>query len=690
MADIDNVISSLDDLNKKAIATPLAFKGLTKSLVSMANSTSDAGKSWTTFSRLVSGTPIWKYQNKFRGFLEVLGGFEKRSKDNMKAMSEESEKLVESLKGFEATTKSINKLNDARISHIKRLEKEKEIKEENTKIDNNSIKIVRLESKGILNLSAKKRKLLSDLKQENTQRLQGTIILKQEADALKKKASLSEDMKKTIKNSEIYHKVLTATGSEEKARLATTLFLNKKYKQQEKSLNKVKNDIKIAYAFDKKRVKEAKEIAKMQGLSRREQRKAGRQEKKTQTKEQRAVKKQSFKDANVSLIKGIGGDFKEIGKFGKFLLPIPMLFKLMKGAMFFTKEGRSFRTKIYSIIPKVMTVLNAVFKYIILGMMAILGFFILLKYIQKVYDILQEFGIIDEIKSAFSILYEAVSNIFKAFSSFMSGDYKKAFDYLNKGLDKLLQGAIKLGKALLKAGFLALVAGFEMVVDAVYSYFTNPDVQEKVNGIILKAGMVLAAFIVIKILVALALQLLATFALPILFGVVILAALFVVARFLTKNFGDKFQPIIDTIWRIFDYIKTLPSIISTALTSLSKYLLDGIGRFFGKIKEMVSGLNPLKKARDMIGFANGGKVNASGVYRVGERGEETVFMPKDAMVLNNNQTKKLHSNNTQSNTFNITINARDTSDAELRRIATQIGNMVNSKINRSVSSRTLG
>ena len=41
------------------------------------------------------------------------------------------------------------------------------------------------------------------------------------------------------------------------------------------------------------------------------------------------------------------------------------------------------------------------------------------------------------------------------------------------------------------------------------------------------------------------------------------------------------------------------------------------------------------------------------------------------------------------NVFNITINARDTSDAELRRIANKIGSMVNNSVNRSTASRTL-
>ena len=42
------------------------------------------------------------------------------------------------------------------------------------------------------------------------------------------------------------------------------------------------------------------------------------------------------------------------------------------------------------------------------------------------------------------------------------------------------------------------------------------------------------------------------------------------------------------------------------------------------------------------------------------------------------------------NTFNITINARDTSDAEMRRIAKELGKMVNAKINKIIPSRILG
>ena len=87
------------------------------------------------------------------------------------------------------------------------------------------------------------------------------------------------------------------------------------------------------------------------------------------------------------------------------------------------------------------------------------------------------------------------------------------------------------------------------------------------------------------------------------------------------------------------------------------------------------------------GFASGG-VSAGGMSIVGEKGPELVNLPKGSRVHSNSQSKTMVGGGTTNN-FNITINARDTSDGELRRIADKIGQMVSSKINRSTSSSTM-
>jgi len=74
---------------------------------------------------------------------------------------------------------------------------------------------------------------------------------------------------------------------------------------------------------------------------------------------------------------------------------------------------------------------------------------------------------------------------------------------------------------------------------------------------------------------------------------------------------------------------------------------------------------------------------------VGENGPERVRLPAGSRVYSNSQSRSMTGGSTVINNH-ITINAKDTSDAELRRIAEKIGNMVNNKMNRTVSSRTLG
>ena len=74
---------------------------------------------------------------------------------------------------------------------------------------------------------------------------------------------------------------------------------------------------------------------------------------------------------------------------------------------------------------------------------------------------------------------------------------------------------------------------------------------------------------------------------------------------------------------------------------------------------------------------------------VGEEGAELVNLPRGSRVFNKDDTRKLLQNSRQTvNNFNITVNAKDSSKAEMRRMADEIGRMVSSKINRSTSSST--
>ena len=76
-----------------------------------------------------------------------------------------------------------------------------------------------------------------------------------------------------------------------------------------------------------------------------------------------------------------------------------------------------------------------------------------------------------------------------------------------------------------------------------------------------------------------------------------------------------------------------------------------------------------------------------GMAVVGEKGPELVSLPRGSRVHSNAKSRQM-TKASNVNNFNITINAKDTSKSEMRRIAKEIGNMINKEVNRGVSSST--
>ena len=95
----------------------------------------------------------------------------------------------------------------------------------------------------------------------------------------------------------------------------------------------------------------------------------------------------------------------------------------------------------------------------------------------------------------------------------------------------------------------------------------------------------------------------------------------------------------------------------------------------------------IKKFADIVpGFSTGG-TSMGGMAVVGEKGPELVSLPRGSRVHSNAKSRQM-TKASNVNNFNITINAKDTSKSEMRRIAKEIGNMINKEVNRGVSSST--
>ena len=171
-----------------------------------------------------------------------------------------------------------------------------------------------------------------------------------------------------------------------------------------------------------------------------------------------------------------------------------------------------------------------------------------------------------------------------------------------------------------------------------------------------------------------------------------------------KNFIDDFTESKNKVAEIVGFamqivgailvVAAIIGVIAGTIATLPVVIMVLIGTaliaFSSDIKQFLSNWNPFKKKEEVEqAMANGG-IARGGITLVGERGPELLNLPRGAKVSNNRDTKSMLKNtgNVVNNTFNITVNAKDSSKQEMRRMADEIGRMVSSKINRSTSSST--
>ena len=239
------------------------------------------------------------------------------------------------------------------------------------------------------------------------------------------------------------------------------------------------------------------------------------------------------------------------------------------------------------------------------------------------------------------------------------------------------------GRVALKVGFLALVTAFGMFMKFLVALKNDPDLQAKLIKVLMYVGLIIVAAIAIQLLAAAALAALSFLVMPALIIAGIVAALFA--------FQYYFKEELDTF---VDYLRAALEPIGKVLDAIGNFATKTVPHFFGLLWKVVLSI---KKSIQKISIpelpnipfmANGG-VSKGGMTVVGERGPELVNLSKGSRVFSNSESRKMVSSSDTVNNFNITINAKDTSKAEMRRIANELGNMINNKMNRTGATRTM-
>tara|TARA_R100001015_G_C4635024_1_gene203134 strand:+ start:601 stop:2583 length:1983 start_codon:yes stop_codon:yes gene_type:complete len=644
---IAKIDGSLGSLETTIFNTTGKVQAFGKGFLDAANSLNGAGKKWTIFSRIVSGTPLWRFQNYLRAALSTFSEFGESARKAQEVLQEQNKVVVENLKNYDKLKENVDNANRA----VDKFIKNKTLDPEETKV-----------------------------------------------------------LKDQVKELDIYTIALKQTGDETKALIRTRSMLNKQAETARKENEETLKVLRKQYAFDKDRIEVAKEQAKIeaqaQGKGRFKQffvkRKAEKDEKKQMKKDQKGVLKESRKEAGKSAL-GMTFNLKQ---FKALMMPLAPIAGILKVA----KDRKKLATKASDFTKSLAPLLNQAFKFFLFTMMAVVVFLLFVKAAYEIFQFLQEMGIVDEVKAFAGEVFSLVGSIFKVIGTFIDGDYQKAFALLGPILEKAVDLGIKGAKLLVKLAFMTLVGGFNLIIRFFEAFVGDPAFRERVISyglIILKIA--LGAWMLKTIAISL-LTLAGMYALPILFVIAMAALLYALADRFDEKFKQGLIALKDGILEgLRDALLFAGDYVGEYIVKLYDKIRDFFGTHLDKVfkvKDVVSkggeflfkggkfiGEKSFDFASDVKGaMAKGGTTSLAGNYLVGERGAEIVELPAGARVHNNSETNKLLStpsntvNNTHNNNITVNVEAKGNSDAELRMLADKIGKLVAGNINRRVSS----
>tara|TARA_R100000231_G_C5329199_1_gene165815 strand:+ start:390 stop:2381 length:1992 start_codon:yes stop_codon:yes gene_type:complete len=252
------------------------------------------------------------------------------------------------------------------------------------------------------------------------------------------------------------------------------------------------------------------------------------------------------------------------------------------------------------------------------------------------------------------------------------------------GVGDLLIAGLKILGGLLVATLGAVLAGIGTYFVELYNRFYNEafgkfdDARAAVVGAILKVVGIAA-----KIVAAVAF-------LAVFFGggwiALLVAGIALVVMKAAEFLYQYSDQIADVLFGIKDFIMGIPDAIRELPAQIAEFIGDKFKEAMdvgGKVKDKVGGA--LSSARNFIGLAEGGKISQSGLAVVGERGPELVQLPRGAQVHSNSASKAIASSVTNHITVQVTGRV-GASDTEIRDIANKVAREINSRMNRTSTS----
>jgi len=294
------------------------------------------------------------------------------------------------------------------------------------------------------------------------------------------------------------------------------------------------------------------------------------------------------------------------------------------------------------------------------------------KFFRAAFKVIKFFNII---KAALGMLIRGLASTYLYLNLAMIAIFliiKKAWPVISTAFEKAF--------AIMKPIITVMAMAFNLiktgVVDVLNAFFGDGGLESLVEGLV-------------KIAVGL-------LGMAITFGLLVLGlAITFIGAFAVELWGKAKDFFVDTFTSVkglaknFGVLLALVGVAVMMFTTAPVWLVAVIGVALWYIGNWI--VKKIKKILDIDFFADGG-TSSGGLAVVGEKGPELVNLPAGAKVTDNKKSGEMVANNGGDsivNNINITINAKDTSKAEMDRIARELQKSVVKNLTRSITSTIL-
>jgi hypothetical protein len=648
LKELDETLEQFKDIDRLIIKGASDMRAL-QSQISATNSILES-KGWEIFSRFISGTGLWRIQNRVKASIQLVNTMMSAEDRRRVKQAKEIKTLAEisrTSESIHSLSTDINKALEGTGKHrnaaIKRIKEESEKMSESVDYQINKTKE--------LEKLAKKRARASQLS------------LLSEDSFLK---TLSKRIAKRKEESSIskgIHKMKQVTGA--------------MGRMEGSSIDKTMENLGSMTTFTKGRGK----LTRYRGGE-------GNKE----------MSKMAFNIMNSNIVQ------KRVAKFAALKKKADETGAVRdKLRLAIERDIRKVQIRmgkaIYSIATKVAVMFMFVAKMVAFLLLLVLGLTLLKKVFEDFSkNFIDAFNTLkDTFVTGLQLIFSGLGNITEGFAMiFNASTLTEVFT----GVGKIIVGGLEivLGVAVATVGAV-LAAGFEFIRSVFSDAFANTSsllggiVSGILNVVEVVAGVVAAIALVAAIFIGMPALIVAGFALVI-YGAIkffkdpIIQAFDYVGGLIESGIGiiksgiDKFVGFLKSVFDIlvgaYDFLSTIDVKIASAIKEALSGPVDKIKDAGGSIK---SG------AKSFIGRITNRAVGgpASGLTLVGEQGPELVTLPSGSRVHTNRQSAAMMGGVTNNITVQVTGRV-GANDAEIRDIANKVAREINSRMNRTTTS----